>query len=76
MCFYIRLLGRDGNIFPGSSPYPDVDWSDLDISNPTKANLIAFSSGLGDGGYPSFWGYGASNQPVCLVTDFGIFAHE
>ena len=54
--------------------YPDVDWSDVDINNPTKANLIAFTSGWGDGGYPSFWGYDASNQLVSLVTDFGIFA--
>jgi hypothetical protein len=34
--------------------------------------VIAFSSGWGDGSYPSFWGYDADSQPVALVTDFGV----
>lgn len=35
-------------------------------------NLIAFSSGWGDGCYPSFFGYDAHNSLVCLVTDFEV----
>lgn len=33
-------------------------------------NLIAFSSGYGDGGYPSYFGIDAQGEPCCLVTDF------
>lgn len=36
------------------------------------ANLIAFTSGFGDGDYPSYWGLDASGQPLVLVTDFGV----
>jgi len=36
----------------------------------TGANLIAFPSGVGDGLYPSFWGYDADDKLACLITDF------
>jgi hypothetical protein len=35
-------------------------------------NVIAFSSGWGDGRYSSFFGYDASGKPACLVTDFSL----
>ena len=35
-------------------------------------NLIAFSSGWGDGSYASFFGYDAHDNLVCLVTDFRV----
>ena len=38
----------------------------------TGVNIIAFSSGWGDGCYPSYWGYDAADQRVALVTDFGV----
>lgn len=38
----------------------------------SRANLIAFSSGWGDGGYASFFGYDARDSVVCLVTDFHV----
>jgi hypothetical protein len=47
-------------------------WTDLVLDEVTGANLIAFSSGWGDGSYPSFWGYDADGQRVALVTDFGV----
>lgn len=47
-------------------------WTDLVLDEVTGANLIAFSSGWGDGSYPSFWGYDADGQRVGLVTDFGV----
>lgn len=43
----------------------------LDVPE-VRGNLIAFSSGAGDGAYPSFWGVDADGNPVCLVTDFGL----
>ena len=33
-------------------------------------NLVAFSTGLGDGNYLSFWGLDARRRPVVLLTDF------
>lgn len=36
----------------------------------TDLNIVAFSSGWGDGLYPSFWGYDKNGKPCCLITDF------
>jgi hypothetical protein len=33
-------------------------------------NMLIFSSGWGDGNYPSFWALDAAGEPVALVTDF------
>lgn len=38
----------------------------------TDFNVVAFSSGYGDGCYPSFWGYDASGELCCLITDFCV----
>ncbi|HEX9056512.1 MAG TPA: DUF4241 domain-containing protein [Ktedonobacterales bacterium] len=51
---------------------PTWSWADLIVDETTGANIIAFSSGWGDGCYPSYWGYDAANQRVALVTDFGV----
>jgi hypothetical protein len=49
------------------------DWSANVVADPdTGANLIAFPSGWGDGGYASFWGLDADGNPCRLATDFGI----
>lgn len=53
-----------------NSPY--VDWVDFRVSD--DCNIIAFSSGKGDGKYPSYFGYDADKNVVCLATDFGIIA--
>lgn len=39
-------------------------------------NLLVFSSGLGDGRYPSYFGYDSEGRPSCLVTDFLIIDGE
>ncbi|MER6349147.1 DUF4241 domain-containing protein [Streptomyces sp. NPDC001595] len=39
----------------------------------TDANLIAYSSGMGDGSYPVWIGRGADGQVTCLVADMLIF---
>jgi len=39
----------------------------------TKANVVAFSSGWGDGFYGSYWGLSKKGEPLCLVTDFGVY---
>jgi hypothetical protein len=48
-------------------------WMDHVLDSGTGANVIAFSSGWGDGAYPSYWGLDEAGAPVCLVTDFGLF---
>jgi hypothetical protein len=48
------------------------NWANLHIDN-IKANVIAFSSGWGDGGYASYWGYDSANNIACIVTDFVLF---
>jgi hypothetical protein len=51
---------------------PSWGWANMVMSRTTGANLVAFSTGWGDGGYPSFWGYDAGNEVACLVSDFGL----
>lgn len=45
-------------------------------SDDSDANVILFSSGWGDGGYSSYWGFDANDQIVALVTDFDMVDHE
>lgn len=49
---------------------PSWDWLNATIDPETGANLIAFSSGWGDGAYPCYWGYDAEGNVVNLITDF------
>jgi hypothetical protein len=51
-------------------------WANLEMDTNTNANLIAFSSGLGDGCYPSYFGFDEKHNPVILVTDFGLFSDD
>lgn len=55
-----------------SSGQKGKDGVGLSVDRESGGNLVAFSSGYGDGGYVSYWGIGASGEPCCLVTDFGI----
>lgn len=50
------------------------DWCNFQIDS--SHNIIAFSSGLGDGVYPSYFGYDENNEICCLVTDFGLYEDE
>jgi hypothetical protein len=53
--------------------YRVAGWADLKVSEETEANIICFSSGFGDGGYASFWGYDSAGNLTSLVTDFALF---
>lgn len=39
-------------------------------------NVVAFSSGFGDGSYSSYWGFGAGGELLMLVTDFGVLVES
>jgi hypothetical protein len=38
----------------------------------TQSKIAMFASGLGDGGYRSWWGLGPDGEVVSLITDFGL----
>lgn len=42
----------------------------------TRDNVVAFSSGYGDGAYPSFWGLDKAGNRCCLITDFCIVGED
>jgi hypothetical protein len=37
-----------------------------------RAEMVLFSSGWGDGRYPSYWGYDADGKLAALLTDFKV----
>jgi hypothetical protein len=45
-------------------------WANHLVNDTKGGNIIAFSSGWGDGGYSSYWGYDAKGNIAALVTDF------
>jgi len=45
-------------------------WADIVLDAKTGANVVAFSSGMGDGLYSSFCGYDADGELACIATDF------
>ena len=51
-------------------------WAHFCVDENTGANVIAFSSGWGDGGYASYWGYDADDSIACIVTDFALFGAD
>lgn len=53
-------------------------WSYADIKpDPeSEANIVVFSSGMGDGLYASYFGFDADDNPVCLATDFSLFSED
>lgn len=55
---------------------PTRAWGSVVVEEKSGANLVAFSSGFGDGGYWSYVGYDARGGLVCLLTDFGLLLSE
>ena len=50
-------------------------WANIELGD-AGANLVAFSTGVGDGLYASYFGLDAEGRPVSLVTDFSLFEFE
>jgi hypothetical protein len=53
---------------------PDWTWANVVIDDQTGANMVLFSTGAGDGIYPSFFGLNSVGDVVTLVTDFRILS--
>jgi hypothetical protein len=51
-------------------------WANIVVNHESGANVIIFSSGWGDGGYASFWGFDQSGNISSLVTDFALFGSQ
>jgi hypothetical protein len=53
----------------------DSDDVGVYIDEKTGNNLVAFTSGGGDGRYGTWVGYTAEGEVACFVTDFGALTH-
>jgi hypothetical protein len=51
-------------------------WAELALPGARGGNVVAFSSGIGDGAYVSYWGLSENDEPVCLITDFAVMNEE
>lgn len=58
-------FAKNGNNPTGS--YEGGDWINYSIDN--VHNIVMFSSGLGDGLYPAYWGIDKSGKPLKLLID-------
>ena len=69
--FYDDVLAvefkKNGNNPEGS--FDGGDWINYSLEA-TQENIIMFSSGLGDGLYPAYWGLGKEGEPYKLIIDF------
>lgn len=46
------------------------EWANMCINESTNLNIVAFSSGSGDGIYPTYFGYDSEDNIVNIVTEF------
>ena len=51
------------------------DHADL-VVGPDDLDVVAFSTGFGDGRYPTYWGLDAQGQLVCAMTEFFVVDAE
>lgn len=56
--------------------YKAAGWANISVVEKTRANLVAFHSGWGDGSYISYWGYDKNGANTSLLTDFELFYTE
>lgn len=47
-------------------------WLNHTLAGHIENNVIAFTSGWGDGGYSTYAGIDSANKPACFITDFDI----
>jgi Protein of unknown function (DUF4241) len=67
--WFERHLNRCSDALESAEP-----WGNRRLNRETGANLLLFRTATGDGHYPSFFGYSATGDLVCLVTDFFLEA--
>lgn len=57
-------------MMPSGQTFPLT--AEVEVDPASGANVVAFSSGFGDGAYPTFVGLGSDGQPAVVITDFGV----
>jgi hypothetical protein len=65
--FFLQIIDAKKQVYKNTR-----SWVDFPLDDSTGLNLIAFSTGFGDGTYASYWGYDSAGEVACLVTDFDI----
>jgi hypothetical protein len=50
-----------------------VMWANMCVNESTGANVIAFSSGWGDGIYPTYFGYDAKNTALPAIMQYSFY---
>lgn len=73
----VRLCQRESLVDVGErlERKTTYEWGEVEIPESGGLNLFVFSSGLGDGNYPSFWGFSENGAVSCLVTDFCLLGN-
>lgn len=67
-----KLYGHDSELFREMEKHYRNDWR-YAMYNFGQYNLVAFTTGLGDGRYAAYIGFDAAGKPCRLTTDFGLF---
>ncbi len=52
------------------------EWALLEVDSTNHLNFAVFSSGIGDGSYESCWALDEHDQPIALVTHFGLLGED
>jgi hypothetical protein len=73
--YYDNLLADEFSKYSSGNEFSsDIgDWNNHIINKSTSSNVIMFSSGWGDGYYPTYWGYNDNNETVELTIDFMLY---
>ncbi|TKG95191.1 DUF4241 domain-containing protein [Puteibacter caeruleilacunae] len=76
--FYFDLLAKEFDTRSSGSKYlkDGCDWNNHVVDKETGVNVLMFSSGWGDGFYPTYWGHNSSKEIVELTIDFMIDLDE
>jgi hypothetical protein len=65
-----RTPAEDDPLSAAMAPTYVHTWSWANLALDASTNVVAFSTGYGDGVYPTCWGLDAAGAPVCALTDF------
>lgn len=52
--------------------WPTWSWANVRVTTEPETNIVGFTTGIGDGTYPSFFGLDNAGHAICLITDFGL----
>lgn len=70
--YYDGILANEFKIYSSNNSYSDNigDWNNHIVDKEKNLNMIMFSSGWGDGHYPTYWGFNQENELIELTIDF------